>query len=344
MSFRRRVLNFINPTLNRANIHILSFREYRRLAKFIPTAEDKQTFGRWEDKPVPSEAAQYLKSDNPRLAELQKRYAGHPAAARSTWSDEKLHAGLHLERFRADNPYIFQLQGGQGPQSYVLTAYYARDIDRLGLFGRLVEDASFGAYAVEFENGYLVSRDLLDSINEINVLARWFQLSHESSFEVLDIGAGYGRLAHRLVEGMKSARIACTDAIPVSTFLCEFYLRFRGIEHRATAVPLDEVDTKLLGRRFDLATNIHSFSECPISAIEWWLDCLDRLGVKNFLIVPNEFDELLSTESDGKRIRFAPLLAHRGWRPARSEPYYMSSRVAQRFALFPDCSFLLFSR
>ena len=38
------------------------------------------------------------------------------------------------------------------------------------------------------------------------------------------------------------AEYLCTDAVPVSTFLSEYYLRFRGLQDRATVVPLDEIE------------------------------------------------------------------------------------------------------
>ena len=62
-------------------------------------------------------------------------------------------------------------------------------------------------------------------------------IGRDAPLRLLDIGAGYGRLAHRLAESVPATEIMCTDAVPASTFLSEFYLRFRGVDNRATAVP-----------------------------------------------------------------------------------------------------------
>ena len=88
---------------------------------------------------------------------------------------------------------------------------------------------------------------------------------------MLDIGAGYGRLAHRMVSALPGVeRYLCTDAVAVSTFVSDYYLRFRGME-KALAIPLDVIDNSLRDYPVDLAINIHSFSECQTRAIEWWI-------------------------------------------------------------------------
>jgi 2-polyprenyl-3-methyl-5-hydroxy-6-metoxy-1,4-benzoquinol methylase len=61
----------------------------------------------------------------------------------------------------------------------------------------LEEDDDFGAEVFDF-HGKVVSRDLLDSIIEINFLDRHLGFSSRRAVNVLDIGAGYGRLAHRM--------------------------------------------------------------------------------------------------------------------------------------------------
>ena len=46
---------------------------------------------------------------------------------------------------------------------------------------------------------------------------------------MLDIGAGYGRLAHRMSAAFPQLEdYCCVDAVPESTFLSEYYLRHRG--------------------------------------------------------------------------------------------------------------------
>ena len=335
MAWKRKLLVGINALANRMNLHVLSHGEYENLMSMFLAADST-------GPEAPPEAREYLQTDNPHLKDLRTRYRNHPAAAHSHWSEAKVLAGFELHHFRRDSHYVWQ-GGVIKPETYLLTAYHLREYDRLGLLDRLSEDGLFGATTVSFEKGHLLSRDLLDSINEINLMARWFELRADSAFSVLDIGAGYGRLAHRLVCSLERAAIVCVDAVPLSTFLCEYYAGFRKITPRATVVPLDRASEALQGREFDLVTNIHSFSECPTAAIEWWLQCLETVKTRNLLIVPNDGDKLLSIEIDGTRRDFEPLLEKYGWRPARQEPIY-SSDVARKFALFPTGSFRLFSR
>jgi len=107
----------------------------------------------------------------------------------------------------------------------------------------LVEDDYFGNFVFQI-GGKTISRDLLDSILEIYFLDRHLGLaSAENHRTILDVGAGYGRLAHRLVSALSGAqRYLCTDAVAESTFISEYYLGFRGLDGRACAVPLDEIE------------------------------------------------------------------------------------------------------
>ena len=333
--WKRRLRDAVNTLANPLNMHVLSRDEYSYIAGMFLTEQGRG--------PALSAAARdYLRVDNPRLLELRERYRKHPAAAHTQWNERDLLSEVDLQAFRRDNFYVWQTRGAK-PETYLITAYHLRETDALGLFGVLNEDGLFGAVTVPFEGGYLVSRDLLDSVNELNVMARWLDLRLDSAVSVLDIGAGYGRLAHRLVAAFPNATIACVDAVAVSTFLCEFYLDFRALGERARAVTLDRAAEQLAGREFDLVTNIHSFSECPESSIAWWLECLSNVRVNSLLIVPNDGERLLSKEADGTRRDFGPLLERHGWRPVRQEPAY-SSDVARRFALFPGSFFRLFAR
>jgi hypothetical protein len=58
---------------------------------------------------------------------------------------------------------------------------------------------------------------------------------------------------------------------------------------------------------------VHSWSECTLDAIGWWVDRLVELEVPRLLVVPNEPTDLLSSEFDGSRRDFAPLLDRAGY-------------------------------
>lgn len=274
-------------------------------------------------------------ANDPRLADLRRRYAGHVAATHRA-------STLALDRFREDAVSDWHLRG-TSPMQYLLSAYYARSNDPLRLFDRLVEDAAFGAPTVEHE-GRTVSRDLLDAVLEINFLEEEIGLSRLPQLSVLDIGAGYGRLGHRMAESLPNLeRYICADAEAESTFLSGFYATHRGVAAQVKAAPLDEIEA-LLGRtRVDVALNIHGFSNRPLASIEYWLDLVARAKVPWLFIVPSAGDSLLSRERDDSRRDFQPLVEARGYELAVKRQKYHRSPNVQQFGLLPS-TYHLFRR
>jgi len=291
---------------------------------------------------LPERASDYLREDNPRLQELQRRYEGHPASHRSLWSHHYLATELKLDQFRADNVYVHQSRSAS-KASYILTAYYVQSVDKLGLLNTLGDDDLFGNYLVSFNGDLLVGRELLDAVLEINFLNDKLGLAGLDSPVIIDIGAGYGRLAHRLVQAIpKLETVLCTDAIPESTFLSEFYLRFRGCESKARVIPLDEVEGELGNQPVDLAINVHSFGECPLRSIKWWLDLVSSNRIKYLFIVPNG-EALGSWEPDDTNIDYLPLLLDRGYKMVVKQPNYKGASSVQKHGLYP-CYYYLFER
>ena len=289
-----------------------------------------------ESRPVTPGAP--TRSD-PRLAELRRRYAGHPATSHSVWSPENLTTELALERFREDNAYVWQTRASN-PIQYLLSALYVQANDPLALYPLLLEDGAFGAYTYQHE-GRAVSRDSLDSILEISFLEDEIGLSSLPQLTVLDIGAGYGRLAHRMAESLPNLeRYLCADAVPESTFVSDFYTKFRGVDPKVTVVPLDEIADVLSGTRVDVALNIHSFSECSLASIEYWLDLVARAKTPWLFIVPNTGDRLISWEPDQSRLSFAEAIQSRGYELVVKRAKYHRSSDMQRFGLFPSTYFL----
>ena len=280
---------------------------------------------------LPEGAAATLRSDNPRLAELRQRYRGHPAAALSGWTDLRLEGQLDLAHFRADSQYLFQARGTP-EAAYALCADYVTRHGTLGLLETLGEDGAFGALTFQID-GRNVSRDLLDSALEIEALAAWLGREPLSRARVLDIGAGYGRLAHRLCAWSRDVEVVATDAVPVSTFLCEYYLRYRDCR-RAAVVPLDAAEAALGAQRFDVATNIHSFAEAPRAAVVWWLERIAAAGVPRLFIVHSE-RELFSVEADLSRSSYQDALDRLGYRRVALQPKYAASETVQRLGVFP---------
>ena len=253
---------------------------------------------------------------------------------------------IDLQLFRRDNAYVYQTRQGITEAHYLLTAHFAKSVDRLSLWSSLAEDRLFGCHVIDFNGERLVSRDLLDSIIEINFLEDTLGISSLGGLRVLDIGAGYGRFAHRLVGSLPNLKeVLCTDAVAESTFVSDFYLRYRGVQDKALVIPLDEIEWRLASAPPAIATNIHSFSECPLAAIEWWLGLLSRVGVRYFFLVPNTGQELISTERGGPRgprprKDFAPALAAAGYRLRHSRAKFDGASSLERCGLFPTHYFL----
>jgi SAM-dependent methyltransferase len=281
---------------------------------------------------LPPGAEDDLRSDHPRLEELRVAYGqvDLPVRVPSRWSDQGVEAFLDLRYFRGETlitwhyrelPRISRLK-------YFVMLGYVQSRDAGNLLERLQEDGMFGCWTFEYPDRPRISRDLLESVNELCYLDRELELSQRDRFSVLDIGAGYGRLAHRMSEAFPALDdYCCVDAIAESTFLSEYYLRFRGASPPARVVPLHELGSSLRPGSFDLAVNIHSFSECTLEAIEWWIDLLAELRVPDVLIVPNEPTELLSLEADGTRRDFAPALRRAGYELVGREPVYADPAI-----------------
>lgn len=277
--------------------------------------------------PLPPDALNYLRGDNPRLLELQQAYAslGWPVCVDSYfWNANRVKSNVALPWFRGDNAYVWQYR--QMGADLRLKRYIAmREVDALdprGLVGSLDEDGLFGCWT-ETYGERPISRDLLDSVAEINFLDRHMGLFGQRQLRVLDIGAGYGRLAYRMSKALPNlVRYDCIDAVPESTFLSEYYLRFRGVTPPARAVPLHQIDSGLSPDGYDLVLNVHSFPECTYAAIAWWMERIKALNIPWFLLVPNDEEKMLSAEPDGSLRDFSPLIREAGYELVVKEPVY----------------------
>jgi hypothetical protein len=293
-------------------------------------------------EPSRSEAAKtYLCPDHPRLRELQRRYAGFNKEVTGPLLWQEGHVSPDdLLCFRGDNAYVWQMQGtNMNMPAYALTTYYLKSIDTMGLLERLDEDNCFGCITLNVFNKK-VSRDLLDSITEIYFLEKHLHLSTLDSPVILDIGAGYGRLAHRMVQAYPAIQTyICTDAVAVSSFISEFYLRFRTLEDRAKVVPLDEIQRAMEKQRIDVAVNIHSFSECSIPAIEWWLSLLNKHRVSYLMIVPNPLDHGGEQLLTNDRKDICKIVQKHGYHLIAREPKFRDP-IIQKYAIMPTYYYL----
>jgi putative sugar O-methyltransferase len=339
MSLTRTIAERLNPVLRMMGAQLVGNKQlehYQKVRdKYLPEIPEPGDLAE-----PPPEAREYLQIENPRLVELRQRYQQYKCAATSPSIWTQSHVSLiDLAHFRSDNPYVFQRFDSNGEVAHALTTYYLQRKDTLGLLERLREDRVFGAQTFDFESRFLVSRDLLDSINEINFLERTIGIASGTGFNVLDIGAGYGRFAHRLTEGVPGiGKVFCTDAIATSTFLCEYYLRFRRASS-AVVVPLDQLEHSLRNERVDLAVNIHSFSECRMEAVRWWLDLVCRHRVRYLFIVPNAVSEggrrlALHNKAGSGATDYEAEITNRGYRKIEASPKYETPNL-QRSGVSP---------
>ena len=174
-----------------------------------------------------------LEPDHPQLMELRRAYAGLdlPVTIPSRWNDGAVGSFLDLRWVRGETLFVWHYRERPRISSlkYFVYTRYVRDNDGLGLLDRLEEDGLFGCWSFTYPGWGTVSRDLLQSVNEINFLDRALNLSRLPSVRVLDIGAGYGRLAHRMTAALTNLTdYCCVDVVPEATFLSDWYLRYRG--------------------------------------------------------------------------------------------------------------------
>ena len=280
--------------------------------------------------PLPVGAQDALNTRNPAFIEIAQAYEQLSVAAvvHSQWNAAQLRENLSMAWFRGDNVYVWQyrqLRGEVRVRQY-LALLDVESRDQLGLMQKLQEDGLFGCWTFQYGDRDPISRDLLDSVNEINYLNQHLDLASRDSFNVLDIGAGYGRLAYRMTTAFPQiSEYHCIDAIAQSSFLCDYYIRFRQADERARMIRLDQSETLL--SRYDLAVNIHSFSECTMQAIEWWLAQIAQREIPWLLIVPNEPEQLLSTEVDGSKQDFMPAVLAAGYQLTDKTPVYQNPEL-----------------
>jgi putative sugar O-methyltransferase len=209
-----------------------------------------------------------------RLVAMRADYASM-RTGHSFWAHHE--PRIDLLNFRADGAFL----GCHGFQ-YVEWFKHLRHHYGDAPFSTHTEDGAFGA-PIAALNGLTVSRDLFESIHEIGFLNNSVGRDYMNAATVLDIGAGYGRAAHRLTEEYPGIFVHCVDAVPTSALSAEIYQRFRKID-RASVVPLNKLDSL---PRIDMAINMHSWSECTPAAIEFWLDWLVARRVSKLVVVPH---------------------------------------------------------
>jgi hypothetical protein len=264
--------------------------------------------------------------------ELARRYNFLGIAHTGGVWDKKHLKKFDITKFRADNIYVWQSREFE-EVNYFLTYLYALEIDKLGLLRNLRESGDYGVETFIF-NDIKVSRDLMDSVIEINYLNDLLNLSSKKELHVLDIGAGYGRFARRILETFPESTVTCIDAIPLSTCISRYYLDNFIQANHARVHDLESLEA-IRPKEFDLAVNIHSFSEMSIESVKFWIDFLIKIEVEFLFIVPNGPELALN---DGTN--FGPLLQHSGFEILDRREKYQIDEFS-KFAIYPSTYYLL---
>ena len=260
---------------------------------------DKKTLYDWQINPdyntkynletkIPKDAKDYLYPTNPKLIQLRKDYQKFLGNnfKKGLWTENYL-GEKDLIYFRGDNPYVHQRRGNQQSQlAYLLTYFWLKSKHSKDL-SSFNEEESFGVFSYIIDNK-IISRDLLDSFNEILFLKEHFFYNYDTKVNILEIGAGYGRLAKWLTKNTNYIEhYYCIDAIPESTFISDYYLKYYNKIKNITVVPIHKRKIFLENQNISLAINIHSFSEIAIDFIKFWIEEVISLRIPYLFIVPN---------------------------------------------------------
>lgn len=268
-----------------------------------------------------------------RMAELNEIYQRlnlHPKEL-GVWTAKHTRK-LDLANFRSDNVYVWQKRNIT-IENYLVSYLLTKIADKEDLFTQLNENGSYGVDFFEFSSRK-ISRDLLDSVLEINFMIDMVGRDSLAKFSVLDIGAGYGRLARNLAMVFPEMKIGCIDAIPLSTAISEYYLGEEIERGQIKVYNLAQLD-ELANCSFDLAVNIHSFSEMSLSSVEDWIGFLKKAKVPRVFVVPNPKELSLNSGED-----FREIFERFGYRVSIVRSKFLEG-VPENFLLYPANYFYL---
>jgi len=249
-----------------------------------------------------------------------------PLTALAMWDTWQAQVRAALPAFAASPWYVEQDR--QSPAEVdAVVATLGDPGDRAGM----IRDVPHGARPFPTRHGF-VTRSWVDGQIEIAFLRRALPAGVDlAALDVLDIGAGYGRLAVQLAPFVRS--YTCVDPVAVSVEVCRTYTQ----QYAPSVRVLDVAGLRAAGPtlRPTLALNVHSWNECTAAQIGGWLDLLDDLGVP-----------LLFTVSHGQNAGVCPSgvtasgtgveTSYRAWDSDATHSY--KPRLLARYALLAEDS------
>lgn len=212
------------------------------------------------------------------------------------WDQWQAKVKASLPNFAAPGIFVSQ----DRPQSdYIESAQYVAQRGLIDVAGK-ARDEQFGAIVYDTPTLGRVTRAWLDSNIEIDFLRR--NLGDKlSKMSVLDIGAGYGRLAVSMRPFVRE--FICVDGVEISTQICRQYTQQFAPSVKVVTKP------ELTGLSIDLAMNIHSWNECSYIQIQDWIQMIVGMDAQYLFFVshsPFQDRAYEAWSDDGKS--FQPLL------------------------------------
>jgi putative sugar O-methyltransferase len=216
------------------------------------------------------------------------------------WRQMKLHDSA---RPGAGVPQLAQRAADTAYGSYLmLLKHYVEQNDPLGLLSSITEPDVGHPQVVEVD-GLRVSQDLCNSVNEFYSATRGLDLSQlkASAPEIIELGAGYGRLAYVFLKALPAARYTIVD-IPPALYVSQSYLStvfpdarvftfrpftdFAQVKEEFEAAQIRFVaahQIRLLPDAFaKLFVNVSSLHEMTLEQIRFYFSEVDRLTVGRF--------------------------------------------------------------
>ena len=196
------------------------------------------------------------------------------------WQD-KVKASLP-NNYASSPIYIEQGSQTADDASRVAAGVWAQKGGPIDIDGAL-RDVKYGAMTFSTPNGG-VTRAWLDSNVEIDFIKRNVPAGYKID-NVLDVGAGYGRLAITMATLPEFKTITCVDAVPISTVVCDGYVKEFDTQKKVTVLSIDQFWDVHSALAFDIAVNVHSWNECHHDQVQNWVETLAEMRVPLLLTV-----------------------------------------------------------
>ncbi|HYM56541.1 MAG TPA: putative sugar O-methyltransferase, partial [Solirubrobacteraceae bacterium] len=178
-----------------------------------------------------------------------------------------------------------------------LLAEYARVHAPLG--ATRLQEPTLGDPLPVRRRGRLISQDLANSALEAGAITR--ALDGREPTSILEIGAGYGRLAYVLLSLYPGASYTIVDIEPALT-ITRWYLSSQFAPERLRFLSPDEA-TGLADGSVDLGVAISSLHEMTQAQVEGYLGLLDRVASGGSVYLKQWAQ--WSNPADGITLRFA---------------------------------------